>query len=134
MTKVVNLVSPRKEICHSARRRLVDNGRRDNVDHVSVVIFDGNVEFGLGVEAAQSSQVDVASQNCDADRKLGTYALKHSDQLVSLLFVSSCSVMVVEVVKEVHTPVETVEEAAAQPYPSVQKLDWAEHGTGKDVF
>lgn len=67
VVEVVDLVAPREEVGDGTGRGLVDDRRGNDVDHVAVVMLDGDVEFGLGVEAAEGREVDVASEDCDAD-------------------------------------------------------------------
>lgn len=134
VVEVVDLVAAGQEVGHGRRRGLIGDGRRDDVDDVAVVVLDGDVHLGLCVEAAKSREMDVAAENGGPNRELGAYALEPVDQVVALLLVRPGRVMVVQVIEEIHAPVEAVEEAAAQADTSVEEFDGSQQGAGKDVF
>ncbi len=134
VVKVMDLIPPCEEVRHGSWRRLVDNGRRHHVCHIAEVVFDRDLEVSPRVKSSKCCQVDITSEDGNANRELGADALESVNELIALLLVGSGSVMVVKIVQKVNTSIETVEEATAQTNSPVQELDRAEKRAGKDIF
>jgi hypothetical protein len=113
LIQVMNLVSSGKEVGHSLRRRLVDNGRGDDICHVPVVIRNRNFEFGIRVESADSCQMDITPKNCDTNGKFSTKSLELLNEIQAFFFVSAGSVMVIKIIQQINTSVEMIEKSSS---------------------
>ncbi len=67
MIKMVNSSSFIYNVTHHIRWRRIDNGRRYDVWHVTMVMIFRNPKLLVAVEPAHSCEVDVTSQNCNSD-------------------------------------------------------------------
>ena len=99
-----------------------------------MVVLYRDVEDGIGVESSKSSQVNIPSENGNPDRELGAYSLESLDQSIAFLLVSPSRVMIVEVVQEIDTTVEVVEETTAKAKSPVHELDGSHDGTTEDIL
>lgn len=127
--KVVNLVSSSKEVGNGLWRRLVSNGRADNVRHVAPISLSRNVKLGFAVEASKSGKMHVTSQNGDTNAMLLGKVLKPMDQDLALLLVRPRGPMVIEIIHEINTAVELVEDTSTNTKALVEEFDRSYQGT-----
>lgn len=62
LIKVMNAVSFVEDIPQKLWRRRVDNRRRYHVRHIPVISILGNLEFGMRVELANGSKMNIATE------------------------------------------------------------------------
>ena len=60
--------------------------------------------------------------------------LQALDELSTFVLVVSCRVGVVQVIQQIDTAVEFVEETTTEAKSLIQKTDWRDQGRGEDVF
>lgn len=113
--EVVDLVPPGQEIGDGARRRLVNNSRRDHVDNVAVVLLDRDVQLGVRVESAEGGQVHIAAQDGYPHRELGRRGLQSLDEGPALRLFLPLRVVVLKIVEQIDAAVELVEYRASYP-------------------
>lgn len=99
MVQVMQLISSSKQVGDSLWRGLVDDSRRDDIGHVSVIIGDWDLKLGVRIESTNGCQVNVTAENGDSDGKLGCKGLELMNQEESLLLVGASCVMIIKVVK-----------------------------------
>src|SRR5690348_6873834 len=78
--EMMNFVPLVDDVRHHIWKRRVDNGRRDDVRHVSVVFVFGDVELLVGVELAHSGKVNIASKNGNSDGLCRSDMLQLADE------------------------------------------------------
>jgi hypothetical protein len=67
IVEVMHLVPLVQDVCHDFRWRCVYNGGADDVWHVSVILVLGDVQLLVGVKLSYCGEMDVTTQDCDAD-------------------------------------------------------------------
>jgi hypothetical protein len=131
---VVDLVALGEEVSYGGGRRLVGDGRGDDVGHVAPICLGGDVELRLAVEATESCKVDVTTENGDTHGVLFREGLEAVDEFPALLFVLASSVVVVQIVQKIDTSVELVEEATSNTKTLVQETKRPNNRRAKDVL
>lgn len=134
VVEVVDFVAFGKEVGNGGGWGFVRDGAGDDVGDVAVVVLGGNVEFRVAIEAAQGAEVDVATEDGDADGVGFRQVLHAEDELFALLFVLVGGVVVVEVVEEVDSAVELIEETSCNAETFVQEADRADDGRLQDIL
>jgi hypothetical protein len=72
LVKMMDLVASIDDIRHHIGRRSVDNGRRDNIRHISGILMLGQSKARLRVELADSREMNIATDmGCQNDSNLG---------------------------------------------------------------
>ena len=134
VVEVVDLVAAGEQVGDGLGGRLVGDGGADDVDHVAGVVAGLDAQLGVGVEAADGGEVDVAAEEGDAGGVGLGEVLEALDEEAALALVLAGGVVVVEVVEEIDLAVELVEEAAGEAEALVEEADGGDDGRAEDVL
>jgi hypothetical protein len=74
--QMVNLVAAIQDVCKHVPGRRIDDGRGDDVWHVSIVAILRNSKVLVAVKAPDRSQMNVSTQDRDPDGPLGRQLLE----------------------------------------------------------
>jgi hypothetical protein len=95
VVKMVDFISPVEDVCEHVSRWCVNDCGRDYIWHISMVTILWYSKLLVAVEATDSGEMNVTSQNCYANGFLRCELLEFLNEPVALLFVMFCSPMVI---------------------------------------
>ena len=84
---MVDLISLVQHICHHVWRRCIDNGRRNDIGHVAMILVFRYTNFLWRIELSYSTQVYVTTKNGDSNRLFSCKLLQLLDEPIALLLV-----------------------------------------------
>ncbi|KAH3671752.1 hypothetical protein OGAPHI_000457 [Ogataea philodendri] len=129
----MNLCTFLQKAGHTVRWRSVDDGRRNDVENQSRILFwlchdvlallSADVLIELGHGSGKTSKMNVTGQNGDSDSVFSTELDQLAHQPVPFLLVVSSTPMVVQIIQQFDTTIEFVHQAFGNDSLSCQVLD-----------